>query len=268
MSAPWRAQRAATTSVLRWWARWSRSPVRTPGSARRPRSRSLRMGATVVMTSRDAGRGAEALADVRDRSGSANVELLALDLAQLASVRSFATELLDRYDRLDVLVDNAGLVMAKRTETAEGFETTFGVNHLGPLLPDQPAARPPARERAGEDRGPGLARAQDGAPGPELRRPAEHPPLPGLRRVQQVQAGQRVLHPRAGPPARGVGRDRERRAPRLRRQPLRARRRHVPRAPAASSGRSCSRSRRKRARARRCTWRRHPRSRGRPVGTT
>jgi NAD(P)-dependent dehydrogenase (short-subunit alcohol dehydrogenase family) len=46
-------------------------------------------------------------------------------------VRACATELLVRYDRLDVLVDNAGLVMSKRTETANGFETTFGVNLLG-----------------------------------------------------------------------------------------------------------------------------------------
>jgi NAD(P)-dependent dehydrogenase (short-subunit alcohol dehydrogenase family) len=90
-----------------------------------------RMGATVVMTARDPDRGAAALAEVRERSGSDQVELLALDLADLASVRACATELLARYDRLDVLVDNAGLVMSKRTETANGFETTFGVNHLG-----------------------------------------------------------------------------------------------------------------------------------------
>jgi NAD(P)-dependent dehydrogenase (short-subunit alcohol dehydrogenase family) len=108
------------------------------------------MGATVVMTSRDPRRGAEALADVRTRSGSTDVELLALDLADLASVRSCATEVLDRYDRLDVLVNNAGLVMAERTVTTEGFETTFGVNHLGhfsltDLLLDRLRASAPAR---------------------------------------------------------------------------------------------------------------------------
>jgi NAD(P)-dependent dehydrogenase (short-subunit alcohol dehydrogenase family) len=90
-----------------------------------------RMGATVVMTARDPARGAAALSEVRERTGSDRVELLALDLADLASVRACATELLARYDRLDVLVDNAGLVISKRTETANGFETTFGVNHLG-----------------------------------------------------------------------------------------------------------------------------------------
>ena len=108
------------------------------------------MGATVVMTARDAGRGAEALADVRSRSGSTHVELLALDLADLTSVRTCADELLGRYEHLDVLVNNAGLVMAERTLTREGFETTFGVNHLGhfyltTLLLDRLRASAPAR---------------------------------------------------------------------------------------------------------------------------
>lgn len=89
------------------------------------------MGATVVMTSRDAGRGRTALAEVREQSGSPDVELMSLDLADLTSVGAFATELLARHDRLDVLVLNAGLVLRHRTETAEGFEATFGVNHLG-----------------------------------------------------------------------------------------------------------------------------------------
>lgn len=109
-----------------------------------------RLGATVVMASRDAGRGAEALADVRERSGSTTVDLLALDLADSASIRTFATEFLARYDRLDVLIDNAGLVMARRTTTADGFETTFGVNHLGhfsltDLLLDRLRASAPSR---------------------------------------------------------------------------------------------------------------------------
>src|SRR6478752_3727493 len=89
------------------------------------------MGATVVMTSRDPGRGTDALAEVRERSGSTAVDLIQLDLASFESIRACAAGLLDRHDRLDVLVANAGLVMSKRTETVEGFETTFGVNHLG-----------------------------------------------------------------------------------------------------------------------------------------
>jgi NAD(P)-dependent dehydrogenase (short-subunit alcohol dehydrogenase family) len=89
------------------------------------------MGATVVMTARDPAKGAAALADVRERSGSTTVDLIPLDLASFESIRTASAALLDRYDRLDVLVANAGLVMSKRTETVEGFETTFGVNHLG-----------------------------------------------------------------------------------------------------------------------------------------
>jgi NAD(P)-dependent dehydrogenase (short-subunit alcohol dehydrogenase family) len=108
------------------------------------------MGATVVMTSRDAGRGEAALADVRERSGGSTVELMRLDLADLSSIRAFAAELLARHDRLDVLVLNAGLVMRRRTETADGFETTFGVNHLGHfyltgLLLDRLRASAPSR---------------------------------------------------------------------------------------------------------------------------
>jgi NAD(P)-dependent dehydrogenase (short-subunit alcohol dehydrogenase family) len=109
-----------------------------------------RMGATVIMTARDPGRGAAARAEVQERSGSTTVDLMSLDLADFASIRDFAAGLLQRYDRLDVLVANAGLVMRHRTETADGFETTFGVNHLGhfyltSLLLDRLRASAPAR---------------------------------------------------------------------------------------------------------------------------
>jgi NAD(P)-dependent dehydrogenase (short-subunit alcohol dehydrogenase family) len=108
------------------------------------------MGATVVMTARNATKGEAALADVRARSGSDRVELMALDLADLASVRAFAANLLGAHDRLDVLVLNAGLMLRRRTETTDGFETTFGVNHLGHfeltnLLLDRVQASAPAR---------------------------------------------------------------------------------------------------------------------------
>ena len=93
-----------------------------------------RAGANVVITARDRARGVAALTEVRERSGNDSVELMSLDLASLASIRSFADELLARRDRLDVLVNNAGLVSRNRTETQDGFETTFGVNHLGHFL--------------------------------------------------------------------------------------------------------------------------------------
>jgi NAD(P)-dependent dehydrogenase (short-subunit alcohol dehydrogenase family) len=92
-------------------------------------------GARVVFTSRDLARGERARADARARSGSERIDLLSLDLASFASIRTFARTFLDRYDRLDVLINNAGLAPAgHRWETAEGFEAAFGVNHLGHFL--------------------------------------------------------------------------------------------------------------------------------------
>ena len=92
------------------------------------------MGATVVVTARDRERGEAALAEIRDRAGSDRVELADLDLASFASIRAFAAAFLATHDRLDVLLNNAGGISGERQETAEGFETTFGVNHLGPFL--------------------------------------------------------------------------------------------------------------------------------------
>jgi NAD(P)-dependent dehydrogenase (short-subunit alcohol dehydrogenase family) len=93
-----------------------------------------RDGMDVVATSRDRARGAAALAEIRARSGSDRVEMMDLDLADFTSIRRFAEAFLDGHQRLDVLVNNAGLVQTSRTETTDGFETTFGVNHLGHFL--------------------------------------------------------------------------------------------------------------------------------------
>jgi NAD(P)-dependent dehydrogenase (short-subunit alcohol dehydrogenase family) len=109
-----------------------------------------RAGMDVVITSRDRARGAAAVDDIRTRSGSDHVETMELDLADLSSIRRFADDYLAGHERLDVLVNNAGLVQSSRTETVDGFETTFGVNHLGhflltQLLLDRVKASAPAR---------------------------------------------------------------------------------------------------------------------------
>lgn len=91
-------------------------------------------GDRVIMTARDPKRGADALTQVRQKSGNQSVELMILDLASFASISQFAREFSDNNDELDVLINNAGLVLSKREETAEGFEMTFGVNHLGHFL--------------------------------------------------------------------------------------------------------------------------------------
>lgn len=92
------------------------------------------LGAHVVITSRNGERGRAAREEIVGRSGNSDVEVMSLDLASFRSIRSFAADVLDRVDRLDVLVDNAGLIHRQRTETEDGFETTFGVNHLGHFL--------------------------------------------------------------------------------------------------------------------------------------
>ncbi|HUC35552.1 MAG TPA: SDR family oxidoreductase [Acidimicrobiales bacterium] len=93
-----------------------------------------RSGARVVATARDAGRGAAAVADIRDRSGSDGVELVVFDLGLLSSVREGAAQILAACDRIDVLVNNAGIVLSQRRVTPDGLEATFAVNHLGPFL--------------------------------------------------------------------------------------------------------------------------------------
>jgi NAD(P)-dependent dehydrogenase (short-subunit alcohol dehydrogenase family) len=93
-------------------------------------------GYHVVFTSRDAARGAAARAEIVSRSSNDDIDVMILDLARFASVREFASAFLDRYDRLDVLIHNAGVVLSARHETEDGNEATFQVNHLGPFLLD------------------------------------------------------------------------------------------------------------------------------------
>ena len=90
-----------------------------------------RLGAQVTITSRSPEKGQAALAEIRRESGNDSVQCLRLDLASLAGVRAFAAEFSAGHPRLDVLINNAGLILSERSETVDGFETTFGVNHLG-----------------------------------------------------------------------------------------------------------------------------------------
>jgi NAD(P)-dependent dehydrogenase (short-subunit alcohol dehydrogenase family) len=93
-----------------------------------------RDGARLVFTTRDAQKGAAARAEIRERSANDSVEVMELDLARFASVHELATRFADRHDHLDVLVNNAGLMLGSRRETTDGYEMTFQVNHLGPFL--------------------------------------------------------------------------------------------------------------------------------------
>ncbi len=86
-------------------------------------------GARVIITGRDDDKLAAAVADLGD-----GVEPLTLDLADLASVRAAADVVAGRLDRLDVLVNNAGVMACPLSRTADGFEAQFGTNHLGHFL--------------------------------------------------------------------------------------------------------------------------------------
>ncbi|ASS68501.1 MULTISPECIES: SDR family oxidoreductase [unclassified Paenibacillus] len=90
-----------------------------------------RSGAQVVMLCRDARRGAEAREEAIRRSGSSDIMLMTADLGSLDSISRFAEDFRARYSRLDVLVNNAGVVTVKRETTEDGFERMIGVNHLG-----------------------------------------------------------------------------------------------------------------------------------------
>ncbi len=87
------------------------------------------LGASVLLTGRDAARGASVVQAIR--AGGGQAEFLPVDFASLASVRALAETVGQRCDRLDVLVNNAGLIGGPaRRLTADGFEETFAVNHL------------------------------------------------------------------------------------------------------------------------------------------
>jgi NAD(P)-dependent dehydrogenase (short-subunit alcohol dehydrogenase family) len=90
-----------------------------------------RHGAAVVLAVRDEARGEEAAEQVRGQVPGARLELRGLDLADLASVRRFAAPFRAQGERLDLLVNNAGIMAVPRGTTADGFESQLGTNHLG-----------------------------------------------------------------------------------------------------------------------------------------
>jgi len=93
-----------------------------------------RMGATVVIVSRDKERGEAALADIIAKSGSRNLELMLADMSSQDSVRRLASDFKARHEMLHLLVNNAGVYLTRRITTADGLESTFAINHLGPFL--------------------------------------------------------------------------------------------------------------------------------------
>lgn len=91
-------------------------------------------GARVILACRDMTRARIAADEIRQRSGNGNVVVKKLDLASLQSVRDLAKDIRENEARLDILINNAGIMMCPKWKTEDGFEMQFGVNHLGHFL--------------------------------------------------------------------------------------------------------------------------------------
>jgi retinol dehydrogenase 12 len=92
------------------------------------------MGATVLVHGRDLARARTVAEDISRGTGNSEVRFVQADFAQLAQVRRLAQELQSLLPRLDVLINNAGVMAAARARSADGYELTFAVNHLAPFL--------------------------------------------------------------------------------------------------------------------------------------
>ena len=101
----------------------------------------LQQGGTVVLGCRDLKKGELARAQLVADTGNQNAVLMQVDLANLSRLRNFIAKFEAKFQRLDVLVHNAGLWPRTRRKTEDGFEMTLGVNHLGPFFLTQ-ALRP------------------------------------------------------------------------------------------------------------------------------
>ncbi|HLX55881.1 MAG TPA: SDR family oxidoreductase [Ktedonobacteraceae bacterium] len=92
------------------------------------------MGAAMVLVSRDRARGEEAQREIKTKSGNESIDLLLADLSSQESIRQLARDFKQRYDRLHVLINNAGAYSLTRRVTVDGMEMTVAVNLLAPFL--------------------------------------------------------------------------------------------------------------------------------------
>ncbi|MEE3113475.1 MAG: SDR family NAD(P)-dependent oxidoreductase, partial [Candidatus Thermoplasmatota archaeon] len=88
-------------------------------------------GARVTLACRSAQRAEDAKALIHETHQDAEIEIGILDLADLSSVSAFAGTFKDNHDRLDLLINNAGVMVPPKSKTRDGFELQFGINHLG-----------------------------------------------------------------------------------------------------------------------------------------
>ncbi|MCB9422017.1 MAG: SDR family oxidoreductase [Ardenticatenaceae bacterium] len=92
------------------------------------------LGVHIVIVSRDRNRGETAVTQIKQAANNTHVDLLVADLSSQAQIRRLADEFLERNNRLDVLVNNAGVIPQTRQVTEDGYELQFAVNHLAYFL--------------------------------------------------------------------------------------------------------------------------------------
>jgi len=93
-----------------------------------------KMNATVVMLCRNKERGKKAQKEIIQLTGNNNVDLFICDLSSQKEIRNFVSEFKSKYQKLHVLINNAGVMISKKLLSADGIETNFAVNHLAPFL--------------------------------------------------------------------------------------------------------------------------------------
>ncbi len=91
-------------------------------------------GAKVIMACRDLSKGESAKKDILKEVSKADLEVMKIDLSKLSSVRDFAEKFKSKFGKLDVLINNAGVMMPPYTKTEDGFELQFAANYLGHFL--------------------------------------------------------------------------------------------------------------------------------------
>jgi NAD(P)-dependent dehydrogenase (short-subunit alcohol dehydrogenase family) len=106
----------------------------TDGIGKETAQQLAQLGATVIVHGRRLERCQATCDDIRQATGNPNVDFVAADLSSQQQVRRMAGEVLARYDRLHVLINNAGVIILQRQLTVDGLETTLAVNHLAPFL--------------------------------------------------------------------------------------------------------------------------------------
>jgi len=93
-----------------------------------------KLEAHVIMLCRDKSRGEDAQTEIISESGNESIDLLLADLSSQQSIRHFVSQFQKKYDKLNILINNAGVNPSKRYETVDGIEKTFAINTLAPFL--------------------------------------------------------------------------------------------------------------------------------------